>query len=110
MDRIWRRDFFGQVGGGLCGAALLHRAGLRAAAESNSPSPSPSPTAPARYDLTPKSPPHYGRATAVIHLFMNGGPSQMDLLTQRKRWSAIMASHTSTRSPERSSFPWRPAR
>ncbi len=78
MDRIWRRDFFGQVGGGLCGAALLHLAGLRAAAES------PSPTAPARYDLTPKSPPHYGRAKAVIHLFMNGGPSQMDLFDPKE--------------------------
>lgn len=31
------------------------------------------------FDLRPKTPPHPPRAKAVIHLFMNGGPSQMDL-------------------------------
>jgi hypothetical protein len=31
------------------------------------------------YDLKPRTPPFPGKARAVIHLFMNGGPSQMDL-------------------------------
>src|SRR5215213_2216503 len=61
-----RRSFFGRVSTGLCGAALAHLSGsdLRA----NPPA-----------DLKPR-PPHFpARATSVIHLFMNGGPSQMDL-------------------------------
>ncbi|MCC7335136.1 MAG: DUF1501 domain-containing protein [Pirellulaceae bacterium] len=32
------------------------------------------------FDLTPKKPPSKPRATAMISLFMQGGPSQMDLL------------------------------
>ncbi|MCA9226288.1 MAG: DUF1501 domain-containing protein, partial [Planctomycetales bacterium] len=31
------------------------------------------------YNLRPKTPHHLARATSVIQLFMNGGPSQMDL-------------------------------
>ncbi|MFN9917181.1 MAG: DUF1501 domain-containing protein, partial [Pirellulaceae bacterium] len=31
------------------------------------------------YNLQPKVPHQASRAKAVIHLFMNGGPSQMDL-------------------------------
>ncbi|MCA9130224.1 MAG: DUF1501 domain-containing protein, partial [Planctomycetales bacterium] len=31
------------------------------------------------YDLKPKQPHHRAQADSVIHLFMNGGPSQMDL-------------------------------
>jgi Protein of unknown function (DUF1501) len=61
-----RRSFFGRVSTGLCGAALAHlfRSDLRA----NPPA-----------DLKPR-PPHFpAKAKAVIHLFMNGGPSQMDL-------------------------------
>jgi hypothetical protein len=70
-----RRGFFQRVGGGLHGAALAYLLGrdlygpaaLRAA------------EAPAPSDLRPR-PPHFApRAKAVIHLFMNGGPSQMDL-------------------------------
>src|SRR5437763_5507107 len=62
-----RRDFFQRMSGGLCGAALTCRLGedLRAA---DGPR-----------DLTPR-PPHFpAKARSVIHLFMNGGPSQMDL-------------------------------
>jgi hypothetical protein len=33
-----------------------------------------------KFDLTPKKPPHPARATAMISLFMQGGPSHLDLL------------------------------
>jgi hypothetical protein len=63
-----RRDFFRQASTGLYGAALAHLLGndsLRAS----------EPVA----DLMPR-PPHFpAKAKSVIHLFMNGGPSQMDL-------------------------------
>jgi hypothetical protein len=62
-----RRDFFSRISDGLMGAAL---AGLLAedlgAKES-------------LYDLTPKKPQHAPKAKAVIQLFQNGGPSQVDL-------------------------------
>ena len=69
-----RRDFFSRIADGLHGAALASILGadllgpeaLRA--ESS------------RYDLTAKSPHFEPKAKAVIHLFMNGGPSQVDLL------------------------------
>jgi hypothetical protein len=59
-----RRDFFQRMSGGLCGAALAYLVGqdrLRAA------------------DLTPRAAHFPAKARSVIHLFMNGGPSQMDL-------------------------------
>jgi hypothetical protein len=61
-----RRGFFQAVSTGLYGAALAHLSQARAD------------TTPAT-DLQPR-PPHFpAKAKAVIHLFMNGGPSQMDL-------------------------------
>jgi hypothetical protein len=68
-NSISRRDFFQHVSTGIYGAAiayLLSRdAGLRGAE--------------APRDLKPR-PPHFAaKAKSVIHLFMNGGPSQMDL-------------------------------
>ena len=67
---LTRRSFFHRLSDGLCGAALAHLfAKDRLLAD---------PTI-ARHDLTSK-PAHFpARAKAVIHLFMNGGPSQMDL-------------------------------
>jgi hypothetical protein len=64
-----RRGFFHQVAGGLYGAALawLLRQDLYAA--------SPDPAHP----LAPQVPHAEPKARAVIHLFMNGGPSPMDL-------------------------------
>ncbi|MBI1786807.1 MAG: DUF1501 domain-containing protein [Acidobacteria bacterium] len=67
-----RRDFFSRMSGGIHGAALAalwSRETLHAAPESR-----------ARiYDLKPR-PAHFpGKAKAVIHLFQNGGPSQVDL-------------------------------
>ena len=75
-----RRDFFARTCDGVFGAALAHlfcqdffgsTSALAAEAE---------PQAPAmQYNLKPKQPHHLAKATSVIHLFMNGGPSQMDL-------------------------------
>lgn len=80
---INRRSFFESIGSGLQGSALAYLfsrdlfggSGLFAQDASG-------PGAAARriYDLSPK-PSHFEpKAKAVIHLFMNGGPSQMDLL------------------------------
>src|SRR5581483_3540957 len=67
-----RRDFFSRMSGGVHGAALasLLNAELFGA---------PAAGQPKVYDLKPK-PPHFpSKAKAVIHLFQNGGPSQVDL-------------------------------
>jgi hypothetical protein len=67
-----RRDFFSRVADGLHGAALASLLGtdvLRAA----------SVTPPRAYDLKPRATHHSPKAKSVIHLFMNGGPSQVDL-------------------------------
>ena len=80
QSQLSRRGFFDRVADGLCGTALasllsrdLYGATLEAADEGL-------PDGHRRiYDLKPR-PPHFApKAKAVIHLFMNGGPSQMDL-------------------------------
>src|SRR5262245_30263380 len=58
-----RREFFQSVAGGTFGAALA----TLLARESRGA------------DLAPRAPQATPKARAVIHLFMNGGPSQMDL-------------------------------
>jgi hypothetical protein len=76
---IGRRHFFQNVGTGIYGAALASLLGrdLRA----NTPAGSNRPGDPrAIYNLQPRQPQFEAKAKAVIHLFMNGGPSQMDLL------------------------------
>ena len=67
-DGFSRREFFSRLGDGLHGAALatllssdLAAGGVRT------------------YDLKARTPHFQPRATSVIHLFMNGGPSQVDL-------------------------------
>ena len=64
-----RRSVCANIASGLSGAALLHLLGkdLRAAEQIGSP------------DVRPRSTHFPVRAKSVIHLFMNGGPSQMDL-------------------------------
>lgn len=55
---------------GVCGVALAHlfaQDGLLADEK------------PVRHDLSAKRPHHPAKAKSIIHLFMNGGPSQMDL-------------------------------
>jgi hypothetical protein len=71
-----RREFFHRVSGGIFGAALGYLLGqdLLSGGRLAADGPSTRPT-----DLRLR-PPHFRpRATSVIHLFMNGGPSQMDL-------------------------------
>src|SRR5262245_41613684 len=77
-----RRDFFRTVSGGICGAALSYLLGRDLYGGSASPAAEPAAvesSAPRSYDLRPQRPHFEPRAKAVIHLFMNGGPSQVDL-------------------------------
>lgn len=75
-----RRDFFARTCDGLFGAALTQLlcqdfigSGTALGSES------PPANLPGIFDLKPKEPHHSPKATSVIQLFMNGGPSQMDL-------------------------------
>jgi hypothetical protein len=68
MSALSRRGLFRSVSGGLCGAALTHLLSQELRAD----------TAPIS-DLKPRKPHFPAKARAVIHLFQNGGPSQMDL-------------------------------
>jgi hypothetical protein len=63
-----RRDFLARAGGGF---GLLALAGLLDRADASAPAGTPNP-------LAPKSPHFPAKAKAVIWLFMNGGPSQVD--------------------------------
>ena len=75
-----RRDFFARASDGLLGAALTHMlchdffGGTTALASDTDATSSAAP-----YNLAPKPVHHPAKATSVIQLFMNGGPSQMDL-------------------------------
>jgi len=77
---ISRRSFFHRVSGGFYGAALTYLLGrdfqsstrVLAADESGREALHP-------VNLKPRGPHFAPRAKSVIHLFMNGGPSQMDL-------------------------------
>src|SRR5687767_6282110 len=77
-DNLTRRDFFGRMADGICGIALTSLFmndffdGPEAFANA--------PEAVRRiYDLRPRAPHFAPKAKSVIQLFMNGGPSQMDL-------------------------------
>ena len=70
QNQIPRRSFFQQVSTGLQGAALTWLLQQDLYAE---PKSKPHPETPTF------GPHHQPRAKSVIHLFMNGGPSQMDL-------------------------------
>jgi len=70
-----RREFFTQAGSGLAGIGLAHllsQEGLGAASTHADP-------------LEPKSPHHRPAAKAVIWLFMEGGPSQIDLFDPKPK-------------------------
>ena len=70
-----RRDFFGRAGDGLFGGALAYLLGSDLFVTNPALAASASRVA----DLRPR-PSHFEpKAKAVIHLFMNGGPSQVDL-------------------------------
>lgn len=66
-----RRHFFSRVSDGLMGAALAGLFERDIAA------------APTLHDLTPKQPHHPAKAKSIIQLFMNGGPSQVDLFDHK---------------------------
>lgn len=80
-----RRDFFARTSDGLLGAALLHLmtddlyADKPTSIGSKTEEESHSEGLPDTYDLRPKTVHHPATATSIIQLFMNGGPSQMDL-------------------------------
>lgn len=66
---LTRRAMFRTMSGGIGAAALAHLLGEGTSRAADDPP----------RDLAPR-PPHFApKATSVIHLFMNGGPSQMDL-------------------------------
>jgi len=70
-----RRRFLGQTGSGLAGVALahmLHEDGLLAAATPADP-------------LAAKQPHHAPRAKSIIWLFMEGGPSHVDLFDPKPK-------------------------
>lgn len=69
---LTRRGFFDRMAGGLYGAALASLLGRDLHGGETPAAEPPS-------DLRPRAPHFPARANAVIHLFMNGGPSQMDL-------------------------------
>lgn len=74
MAGFSRRSFFQHVGAGVFGTALWHLlSGESGASESSQNGLSAVP------NLLARPPQHPARAKSVIHLFMNGGPSQMDL-------------------------------
>lgn len=73
-----RRSFFEHVGIGLYGAALGSLLG-RDVYGADETVGHDAPTTRESYDLRSKRPHFEPRAKAIIHLFMNGGPSQMDL-------------------------------
>ncbi|HIA18870.1 MAG TPA: DUF1501 domain-containing protein, partial [Planctomycetaceae bacterium] len=77
---INRRNFFHRVSDGLQGAALAYLATQELTGRQTIQAADHGPSAPRRiYDLRPQ-PPHFEpQAKAVIQLFMNGGPSQVDL-------------------------------
>lgn len=72
-DGVSRRGFFDHVGSGCYAAALSYLLGRDLYGESSPPEER------RVFDLNPRQPSHKPKATSVIHLFMNGGPSQMDL-------------------------------
>ena len=78
-QRLTRRNFFERFSDGICGTALatlLSRDLYGASIDSSDGLPEGHRR---MYDLKPRTPHFAPKAKAVIHLFMNGGPSQMDL-------------------------------
>ena len=78
MKTPTRRDFFSRVVDGVHGAALMSLLGADLFA-----------AGPPVFDLTPKPPQFPAKAKSVIHLFMNGGPSQVDLFDPKPTLSRL---------------------
>ena len=84
LNDMNRRTFFNRVGSGCLGAALasLLSRDLYGAEP-------PSAKRHAVPTLLPKQPHGPAKATSVIHLFMNGGPSQMDLFDPKPKLAEL---------------------
>lgn len=81
---ITRRNFFETVGTGLYGAALTYLFSRDLFGGTGVLARDAIASSQRVFDLTPK-PPHFEpKAKSVIHLFMNGGPSQMDLFDPKE--------------------------
>jgi len=83
--QIPRRDFFARMSDGLLGGALAHLfcqdffGGSQAlASKTNAPA-----------NLRPRAGHHPAKARSVIQLFMNGGPSQMDLFDPKPKLNSM---------------------
>ncbi len=79
---IPRRSFFAKVAGGIYGAALA------SILERDLYASEPAHQRPV-FDLKPRPPHGEPKARAVIHLYMNGGPSQMDLFDPKPKLDTL---------------------
>jgi len=75
-----RREFFSSLVDGVHGAALATLVGSELARGAST------------FDLAPKAPHFPAKAKAVIHLFMNGGPSQVDLFDPKPTLTRLAGS------------------
>ena len=83
---IPRREFFSRLSDGLYGTALATLLG------EDLYSSNPALAGNAVHDLTPRAPHYRPQAKAVIHLFMNGGPSQVDLFDPKPELARLAGS------------------
>jgi Protein of unknown function (DUF1501) len=80
-----RRNLFQVVSSGICGAALAQLLGPICLADAKTDL---GPVSAPPTNMSPR-PPHFeAKAKSVIHLFMNGGPSQMDLFDPKPELDA----------------------
>ena len=87
--QVHRRRFFDRVGDGMGGAALAWLLSRDLFGGSGLLAEEPAPQRLGVYDVTPKNPPRRPRAKAVIQVFMQGGPSQMDLLDPKPKLAEL---------------------
>ncbi|MFN4258123.1 MAG: DUF1501 domain-containing protein [Gemmataceae bacterium] len=86
LPTLTRRGFFGRVADGLHGAALLALLNRDLFGNAALSAAGPSAPGPRRaFDLKPRQPHFEPKAKAVIQLFMNGGPSQVDTFDPKPR-------------------------
>ncbi|MDE2926004.1 MAG: DUF1501 domain-containing protein [Acidobacteriota bacterium] len=84
---IPRREFFSRLSDGLYGTALATLLGEDLYSSSN-----PALAGNGVHDLKPRAPHYRPQAKAVIHLFMNGGPSQVDLFDPKPELARLAGS------------------
>jgi len=80
-----RREFFSRISDGLYGAALATLLG-------DDLFPANPALGNGTYDLKPRAPHYRPQAKSVIHLFMNGGPSQVDLFDPKPELARLAGS------------------